>query len=255
LRTEASEGVAMAWMLNVPVLLAGLTAVGQPERPEELVKAAVTAAGGAETLAKYPAGRVVGKGTMTFAGVETALSFEQVYRVPGRFRTVVRCEVQGQKWELVQVVDGATAKQTINGRVVALNDPGLRELQLAVLLNEVAQLTPLAADRRFVLKTDKQLKGPDAAGLIVHVKGYPELRLAFDRKAGHLVRIAYKDTDPDTAKEADTEIAFAEFQTVSGLTRPTRSVVTRGGKPVADLTVEKFTPLEKVDPKVFTIED
>jgi hypothetical protein len=245
----------MAWMLNVPVLVVGLAAGGQPERPEEVVRAAVAAAGGAETLAKYPAGRVVGKGTMTFAGVETALTFEQVYRVPGRFRTTVRCEVRGQMWELVQVVDGATAKQTINGRVVALNEPGLRELQLAVLLNEVAQLTPLAADRRFGLKADRQLKDPQLAGVLVHVKGYPELRLAFDRKTGHLVRIAYKDTDPDTAKEAETEIAFAEFQTVSGLTRPTRSVVTRGGKPVADLTVEKFTPLEKVDTKVFTIEE
>jgi hypothetical protein len=243
----------MAWMLNASVLVVGLTAAGQPERPEDVVRAAVAAAGGAEALAKYPAGRVVGKGTMTFAGVETALVFEQVYRLPGRFRSVVRCEVNGQKWELVQVVDGATAKQTINGRVVALNDPGLRELQLAVLLNEVGQLTPLAADRRFVLKPDKQFKGPDAAGLVVQVKGYPELRLAFDRKTGHLVRIAYKDTDPDTAKEAETEIVFAEFQAASGVTRPTRSVVSRGGKVVADLAVEKFTPLEKVDPKVFTI--
>jgi hypothetical protein len=245
----------MAWMLSVPVLVAGFVAAGQPERPEELVRAALAAAGGAETLSKYPAGRVVGKGTMTFAGVESALTFEQVYRVPGRFRTVVRCEVRGQKWELVQVVDGATAKQTINGRVVALNEAGLRELQLAVLLNEVAQLGPLTTDKRFTLKPDKQLKGPDTAGLLVQVKGYPELRLAFDRKTGHLVRVGYKDTDPDAAKEVETEITFADFQTISGLTRPTRSVVTRGGKVVADLTIEKFTPLEKVDPKLFTIEE
>jgi hypothetical protein len=192
---------------------------------------------------------------MTFAGAEAALSFEQIYHIPGRFRTVVRCEVRGRKWELVQAVDGATAKQTVNGRVVPLNDPGLRELQLAVLLNEVSQLTPLVADKRFALKPDKTQKGPEVTGLVVSVKGYPELRLAFDRREGHLVRIAYRDADPDTAKDVETELAFSEFRSVSGLTRPMRSVVSRGGKVVADLTVEKFTALEKVDPKAFTVEN
>ena len=236
-------------------LVLGPAATGQSEKPEDLVKAAVVAAGGNDKLSKLPAGRVVGKGTMTFAGTETGFTFEQAYRVPGRFRTVVRCEVKGQKWELLQVVDGATAKQTINGRAVPLTDAGIKELQLAVVLNEVAQLTPLVADKRFTLKPDKQQKGPDLAGLLVQVKGYPELRLAFDRKAGHLVRIAYKDTDPDTAKEVDTEIAFSEFKEVSGLTRPTRSVFGRDGRTVADLTVEKFTPLETIDPQAFKLEE
>ena len=56
-------------------------------------------------------------------------------------------------------------------------------------------------------------------------------------------------------KDADTEIAFSEFRTTSGLTRPMRSVVSRGGKVVAELTVETFTALEKVDPKVFKTEE
>lgn len=241
----------MRWVLCGSVLAATVALAAGQQKPDELVRTAINAAGGAETLSKYPAGRITGKGTMTFAGAETEFTFEQAYHVPGRFRTVVRCEVKGQKWELVQVVDGATARQTINGRVAPLTDAGIRELQLAVVLNEVGQLTPLAADRRFALKPDKQLKGPDAAGAVVQVKGYPELRLAFDRRTGHLVRIAYADADPDTGKDADTEVAFAEFKDASGLTRPTRSVVTRGGKKVADLTVEKFEPLEKIDPKTF----
>lgn len=229
-------------------------ATGQ-DKPDDVVKAAITAAGGPEVLAKFPAGRVVGKGTMSFAGAEAELAFEQAYHLPGRFRTVVRTEVKGQKWELLQVVDGATAKQTINGRVVPLTDAGTRELQLAVLLNEVAQLTPLAADKRFTLKPDRQLKGPDAVGLVVQTRGYADLRLAFDRKAGHLVRIAYRDTDPDTAKEAETELTFADFKSVEGVTRPMRSVVSRDGKKVVELAAEKFTPLEKIDPAAFKLDE
>jgi hypothetical protein len=234
--------------------LAACSAAGQ-DHPEDLVKAAVAAAGGADVLARYPAGRVVGKGTMTFAGAETAFTFEQAYHLPGRFRTVVRCEPKGQKWELVQAVTEKAARQTINGKPVPLTDAGLEELRLAVLLNEVGQLTPLLADRRFTLKPDRQQKGPDAAGLVAHAKHFPDLRLAFDRKTGHLVRVAYKQTDPDTAKEAETGNTFSDFKAVSGLTRPTRCVVTRDGKKVAELVVEKFTPLERIDPKAFTLDE
>src|SRR5262245_58459604 len=87
----------MRWIVCVAALAMGGGSVAGQERPDELVKAAVFAAGGAETLSKYPAGRVIGKGTMSFSGVDTQFTCEQAYHIPGRFRTVVRCEVKGQK--------------------------------------------------------------------------------------------------------------------------------------------------------------
>lgn len=240
----------MRWALSLPVLAVALAVTAQPERPADLVKAAVAAAGGAEVLGKYPAGALAGKGTMTFAGTETPFTCEQSFEVPGKFRTVVRCEVTGQKWELTQIVNGEKARQTINGRIVPLTEAGTKELRLAVLLNEVAQLTPLAADKKFALRPDK----PPGV-LLAQVRGFPELRLEFDRKAGHLVRVGYRSTDPDTAKEADTEMTFSDFKAVSGLTRPARCVVTRGGKTVLDLSVEKFTPLESIDARVFSTDE
>ncbi len=245
----------MRLLLSVPVLAVALGVVAQPDRPDDMVKPAVKAAGGADVLAKYPAGRVVGRGTMTFGDTETSFTCEQSYHMPGKLRTLVRCEVKGQKWEMLQVVNGENAKQTINDRVIPVSDAAMKDLQFAMLLNEVAHLTPLTSDRKFTLKSDKQAKGPDAGGLLVQVRGHADLHLAFDRKTGHLVRIAYKAADPDTAKEAETEMAFSDFKDVSGLTRPTRSVVTRDGKKVLDLVVEKFTPLEKIDPKAFKTDE
>jgi len=225
------------------------------DKPDELVKAAIVAAGGAENLSKYPAGRVVGKGVMIFAGNETAFVFEHAYHVPGRFRTHITCEVRSQKWELIQVVDGAIARQTINGSFVPVTEAGVRELQLAVILNEIGQLTPLTIDRRFQLKLDRQLKGPDAVGLVVQVRGYPDLRLAFDRSSGHLARLSHKNTDPETGKEVELETTFTDFKEFSGLVKPTRTVVTREGKKVVELLVEKFTPLEKIDPSAFVLKE
>src|SRR5437763_16937281 len=79
------RGVAMKRMA-VPVVLLVVVAVAaaQEAKPDQLVKTAVEAAGGTEALNKLPAGRVVGKGTIAFAGSETPVSFEQVYHVPGR---------------------------------------------------------------------------------------------------------------------------------------------------------------------------
>ena len=85
------------------------------------------------------------------------------------------------------------------------------------------------------------------------MRGFSEIRLGFDRETGRLVRIAYKSSDPDAAREVETEMTFSEFKEVSGLIRPMHCVLTRGGKSCLDLTIEKFTPLEKIDPAVFTL--
>lgn len=235
--------------------VAVLLPVTAQDKPDDLVKAAVTAAGGADALAKYPAGRVTGKGTLFFPAANREFTFEHAYHTPGRLRSRVTSEADGGPIELLHVVSGATAKQRINGRAVPLTDAGVRDLQLAVLLNEVSQLTPLTADRKFVLRADRQLRGPDASGLVVLVRGYPDLRLAFDRSTGHLTRVAHRSADPETGKEGDLETTFSDFKDVAGLVRPARSVVTRDGRKVAELVVEKFTPLERIDPDAFALPD
>ena len=49
----------MRWLFSLPVVAVALAVSGAARSaPEEIVKAAVAAAGGAEVLAKYPAGRV-----------------------------------------------------------------------------------------------------------------------------------------------------------------------------------------------------
>lgn len=225
------------------------------DRPEEVVKAAIAAAGGEEVLAKYPAMRLAGTGTMALGTNEASFTCEQAYQIPGRYRTVIRCEVNNRKWELLQMVNDGVVKQRINGRPTPLPDAARKDLQFATLLNEAAQLTPLLHDKRFTLKLDKQPKLMDATWLIVHVKGSPDIHLAFDRKTGHLVRVTYKENDPESAKDLESEMTFDDFKTRAGLTRPTHSVMTRDGKRVMELWIDVFTPLEKIDPLAFTVHE
>ena len=72
--------------------------------------------GGTGEIPRWPCR---GEGDHDLRGAETPFVCEQSYQIPGRLRTVVRCEVKGQKWELVQVLNGEKAAQTINGRAGA----------------------------------------------------------------------------------------------------------------------------------------
>jgi hypothetical protein len=235
-------------------LLAALPAAAQDGKPEDVVARAIEAAGGAEVLNKYPAGKVTAKGTLTAAGADVPVVVEQSYHVPGRARTVVRMEPKGQKQEVLHVVNGAKVRYAINGVPVPATEAAAKEIQFAAMLLEVGQLTPLLSDRKFTLKPDRAAKG-DLAGVVVQAKGYPDVRLGFDRKTGHLIRVTRRMLDPDTLKEGELEQTFSDFKPFAGITRPTRVVVTRDGQKVLDLTTESFTPLEKVDAREFATDN
>src|SRR2546421_12737336 len=104
---------------------------GQDGRPEDAVARAVEAAGGADLLAKYPAGRVTARGVLVANGAEVPIVVEQVYQVPGRSRAVVRMEPRGQKQEVLHVVNGSKVRYAINGTPVPTTDAAGKELQQA----------------------------------------------------------------------------------------------------------------------------
>lgn len=242
----------MQWVAGV-ILLLPAPAAGQ-DRAEDLIGAAITAAGGPDVLAKFPAGRVSAKGAIFDGGTELPVVVEQEFHMPGRVRTATRSEPRGQKLELVQVVNGAKTRQAVNGTVIPPTEAAVRELHTVALVLEVGQLTPLLNDRKFTLKVERPGKAADL-GVLVQVRDFPDLRLGFDRKSHHLVRVSRKFVNPVAAKEAELDIVLSDFQAFAGLTRPTRSVAFIDGRKVLDLTTTAFTPLEKADPNAFDIPD
>ncbi len=237
----------MRWAIGSLMVLGTLPALAD-EKAEAPIRRAIVAAGGADVLNRYPAGRVTARGTLFDGGAEIAVKVEQAYHLPGRCRTVIAAEPRGQKLVLMQVMNDGKARQTVNGVFVPLTEATTRELNTALALINVGQLTPLLTDVRYMLKAEK-------TGVLVQVRGSPDLHLSFDRQTGHLVRVSRKFADPDAAKEVDLEQLFGDFKVVEGITRPTRVVVFKDGRKSLELTTESFTPLEKIDPKEFVIED
>jgi hypothetical protein len=235
-------------------LLLALLAPALPAQdadPAAVVKRAVEAAGGAAVLAKYPAAKVVAKGTLFHGAAPLPVTAEQVYYVPGRSRTLIRVEAAGQKLDVLHVMNGKDVRYVINGAVIPTSDAARKDLQHALLVQEMAQLAPLLADKKFNLKPDTKARDPDLAWLVVGVKGFPDTRLGFDKKTGHLTRIARRALDGSTGKEFDQEQVLSDFKAFQGLTRPTRVVMLKDGQKSQELAVESLTPLETVDPKEF----
>lgn len=226
-------------------------AAAQDTDPAAVVKRAVEAAGGADALAKFPAGKVVAKGTLFGTGAPLPVAAEQVYHVPGKSRTLIRVEAGGQKLDVLHVMNGAAVRYVINGAAIPTSDAAKKDLQHALLVQEMAQLAPLLADKKFALKLDTKARDADTAWVVAAVKGFPDTRLGFDRKSGHLTRIARRALDGATGKEFDQEQTLSDFKPFGPLIKPTRVVVLKDGQKSQELAVESFTPLETVDPKEF----
>src|SRR6201999_511980 len=86
------------------------------------------------------------------------ITAEQAYDLPGKSRTTMHMQVNGQKIDVVQVVNGPKARYAINGSPVPIAEPAAKELHAAMLTLEIAQLTPLLSDRKFGVRSDRAAK-------------------------------------------------------------------------------------------------
>jgi len=248
-------------MFRTPgLLLCGLLSLGvargQDADAEAVVKRAIDAAGGSETLKKFPAGRLSATGTL-FPDDKTRIpvTTEQVLHMPGRSRIAIKIEAMGQTLNVMHVVNADKARYTINGSPVPITEAARQELIAAMTTLEVGQLLPLLGDRKFTLKVEKGGKfETDTVSVFVTARPGGDFRLGFDRTTGHLVRLTRRAYDAATGKTVDQEQLFSDFKNFEGIVRPTKVVVLQDGKKTLELIAQKYTPLTTVDAKEFATE-
>lgn len=241
------------WLFVACVAVAGRL-VADENDVSGLLKKAVEAAGGAEILRKYPAGRIQATGVLskdeqTFIPVKV----EQVYHLPGRSRMTVSLEAMGQKLEIVTIANGSQTRYMINGSPVPITKLAAQELLAASTSLEIASLLPLVTDRKYTIRPDKSSKDPEMTFLVVNTRSAGDIRLGFDR-SGHLVRLSRRSYDVPSGQDLDQEQWFSDFQSFEGMLRPTKVTLLQGGKRMMELSVEKFTPLTTVDAREFAVE-
>ncbi len=224
-----------------------------------VVKKAIAAHGGADALNKYQAGSYKVKGDMSVFGMDIDFTGAMTYQVPDKYRMEINAEVMGQKLAVVQVVNGKTVKNTINGMATPLGDAEKAELQQAAMIQEVSQLTPLLDSKKYTIKAEKDADVNDkpCSVVLVTAKDFKDTRLFFDKKSGLLVKTERKGLAPSMGepKEVNEETLLSDYKKVDGVAIPMKLVVNHDGKKFMTMTVSDAKVMEKADPKAFAVDD
>jgi hypothetical protein len=219
-----------------------------------VIKKAIEAHGGAETLKKFPAGTSKIGGKVAVEGNEFPFSGTLAFAIPGRIRLEMTLEVTGQKASLVQIVNGEKTYQTENGIPTRLTDEMQAELRESAVIQEVSLLYPLLDPAKYTLKAenDDKIGDQETAVVLVQSKGLKDSRLFFDKKSGLLIGMKRQGLSP-AQKKVEELTVFSNFKTVEGMNVPLTSTVTHDGKPFLKISVEDYKPAAKVDDALFEI--
>jgi hypothetical protein len=240
------------------VLLLGAFALplaAQDTKPEDAIKKAIAAHGGAAALKKYPAGKSEIAGKIISGKAELPFTGSLAFSIPGKVRTNMTVEANGLKTVLVQVVNGDKVLQTENGAKSTLSKAVKGELRESAVIHEMSLLYPLLDAAKYTLTADPDatIDGRECAVVVVRAKGAKEARLAFDRKTGYLAALRRTGLSPG-GKPADELTVFSDYKPIEGMVVPMRSRVSHDGRPYLDITITDYKPLEKVDEKLFVTE-
>jgi hypothetical protein len=241
-------------LASAVVGLALAPAFGQ-ESAEAVVKKGIEAHGGAEVLKKLQAGESAYKGEMTVFGMDLEFTAKLVYQLPDKFRMEIDTEAGGQKLAIVQVVNGAKTKSTLNGMATPLGETEQKELRQAAMVQEISQLTPLIDSKTYTIKLDKPTD--DANVVLVTAKDLNDTKLSFDKKSGLLTKVERKGLAPSMGEpmEVTEETVMSDFKKFDGMMLATKTTVNHDGKKFMTMTLTDAKLMEKADAKAFAVDD
>src|SRR5262245_35260214 len=126
------------WILGLAVAaLVAAPAARADEAADKVINEAVKAHGGKDALNKYKAGASKMKGDMTVLGMDLEFTGDLAYELPDKYRMTILTEIAGQKHTVVQIVNGARVKNTLNGTALKVGDAEKTELAQAAALQEI----------------------------------------------------------------------------------------------------------------------
>ncbi len=246
----------------VALLVAAAPAQNAPDAAA-VVRKAVAAHGGEAALKAFGTSSSSGKGTMTVYGAELTITTEVLFAGPDKFRLGMKTEVNGQKFDMVQVMNGDKFAQTVNGKPAKIGDPEKAELKQAVVMMDLTTLTPLLTDK-YTLKAlpGEKVGGADVSVVVATPAGKGTdarpVTLSFDAKSGYLVRYAREALAPAQAQGAPAKkvqevTTLGDFKKFDGAMIATSAVATHDGKPFMTVTVTAAKALPTIDAKEFTV--
>jgi len=252
------------WILGLAVALVSAGAAAADDKAVAVVKKAIQAHGGADTLDKYKAGRFKLTGDIVIAETEVEFSGSVAYHLPDRFRLTMSGMYMGEKLLIEQVVNGDKIRNTVRLGDMDISPNGeddKEEVKFGVVLQEAEQLTPLLDAKKFTLKAadDADVDGKKAAVVVAQPSAVKrEIKMYFDKESGLLVKTANRGRitgDDGQSKEVDEETYGSGYKAVNGMQVPTKLVINHDGKKFMSMELTDIEVLEKIGAREFTTDD
>jgi hypothetical protein len=216
-----------------------------------LVAKAVKAQGGEARLAKLPAVTAKLKGTFHGLGMAVSFTGEFAAQGPDRHKVDIEGEAGGEKFHLIQILNGDKGWVQLNNETEELGKEDLAKAKEEAYAEWVATLVPLT-DKKFSLSPLGEInidKRP-ALGVKVSSKGHGDVDLYFDKETGLLVKTEARVKD-DSDQEVTEETFLSDYKEVQGTKQATKLTIKRDGKLYLEGEVSDYQLAEKLDDSVF----
>jgi hypothetical protein len=240
-------------LLSLTLLAAPIQAADTPAEAKAILDKALKAHGGADKLAKHPAGTAKMKGKVEVNGMSIEFTTAFFVQMPGQMKIETEVEVMGNQFTHIQVLNGDKGWTKFMNNTSELDKDQVAELKEQQHARAVASLAPLTG-KGFTLAVLGEMKIGDkeTVGLQVSHKDRRDVNLYFDKKTGMLVKSETRSKDIMGGDQEFTfETFFSDFKDYNGVQRPTKLVLKRDGKDFGKMELTEYQAHDKLDATTF----
>lgn len=229
----------------------GASRADDTETAQLIIERAIRAHGGTNALARARHMVRQLKATTFLANKQIQFTASIVVRLPDRSRTALETDVGGQKRLMLFVVDGDKGWKLTDGAAVDLPRAELETFREQYYVVWLMTLVPLKSTTDFTLKplSEIMVHGKPAAGVLVTRKGFPDVKLYFDKQNDVLVKMELRSREAGVP--VAKEIFFSEWKEFEGVLVPTKEILLFNSEKAGEATVVDVKFPEKLDDAVF----
>ncbi len=247
------------WMLGLTLAVCVVVPVSADDTANAIVKKAIEAYGGKAALDKMKAFSGNIKGEISIMGMDLAMDGEMASELPDKHMMSINMAVQGQKIQILTIVNGTKQKTTMNGMDMPVSKAEKMETAQMMMVQEVSQLTPLIDSKKYTIKSEKDedVKEMPADVVLVTAEGLNEIKLYFDKKTNMLVKTSRKSISPGAGEGVEVleESFMSDHKKIDGQMVSTKLQVKHDGKKFMTINMSEIKLMEKADPKTFAVDD
>lgn len=220
---------------------------------QKIIDRAIEAHGGEEIIAKFKGTQVKFKGKFFATGEGVDYTGELAYQIPDRFRFGIEFEVQGMRFNVLQVVSGNKGWAKILTDVKELDKDQYAEADQGLHVVRVTNLLALR-DKNFKLSPlgESKVGGKAMNGIRVSAKDRRDVNLFFDKESGLLTKVETVVRDPMAGNQEFTQATvYEEFKKVQGKLVPMKLSIYRNSKLFVNGVNTEVRLAEKLDDNLF----